>query len=183
MNMSIDSDKERTIRAIQDEIGRHKNTVITGEVGVGKITKTIEALLKNKGVCYVGNPFDYVGQMRPQGYEQYLRDVVSVKEDISVISMEHEILTMDPSGLAAEGAIIVVDEVFGRTAKQCQKIMELLITGNLKVVVITGCLKNLGNMIKFFDVGILLTKDGSVLIDKAFLSKLGDVLHPETVDW
>src|SRR5512139_4106746 len=98
--MSVDADGEKIVREIHDAVADHENVVITGEVGVGKITKTLLALLKSRGVYYVGNPLDYVGHLRPQGYEQYLKDVVSVKEDIYVISTEQEILKMDPARLA-----------------------------------------------------------------------------------
>lgn len=170
---------EKIVAEIREQVDRVKNLVITGEVGVGKIVHTLDALIDRNPVYYVGNPFDYVGQSRPQGYEQYLRDVTAQKPDLVVLSSENDLMTLKARLLCERAAIVIIDEVFGRSASQCGKLTELLGGDCPKVVLITGCLRNAVGMLRHFNLGLLLTSDSVVRIEQEFLVRLSTVLRPE----
>ena len=173
------SGREIIVSEIREQIDRVKNLVVTGEVGVGKIVHTLDALHDTKPVYYVGNPYDYIGQSRPQGYEQYLKDVTTQKPDLVILSSEKELLTLKTRLLCERAAIVIIDEVFGRSPSQCDKLTELLGGECPKIVLITGCLRNAVGMLKHFDRGLLLSPDSFVRIEKEFLVRLGNVLRPE----
>lgn len=176
--------RNRAMSTISEEIinkiGTSKNIVITGEEGVGKLKKTIEALHDHDNVYYIGNPFDYMGNLRPEGYEKYISDVMSLKKDLFIISNERELLSIDPLSLSEKKPVLVIDEIYGRNTAQYEKITGLLQTGQLKVILITGCMKNIGAIAGLFDLGLMLCSDDSCLIiDKGFLDKICGILKPE----
>ena len=166
---------------IKKTITDAKNIVITGEEGVGKLRKTIEALQDRDNVYYIGNPFDYKGNWRPRGYDKYIFDVMSLKRDLYIISNEIEILSIDQAQLSEKKPVLVIDEIYGRNEAQHEKIAALLKTPQIKVVIITGCLKNIGSLAQYLDLSIMLFEDDSFLtVEREFLNKICSILKPET---
>lgn len=171
--------KEAIITRIREAIGKHRNIVISGEEGVGKITNTLEALRDTANVYYIGNPVDYVGKPRPKGYDKYINYIMSLKKDMHIIAGEEELLSFDPASLPEEELLLVVDEVYGRSEAQYDKIIEFLQVEKAKVFLITGCLKNVGRIIQSINAGLMLTKDGVILYDREFAIKICSILSPE----
>ncbi len=172
--------REAIIIRIRDVVKRYKNIVVSGEEGVGKITNTLEALQDTEQVYYIGNPVDYIGKPRPKGYDKYINYITSLKKDMRIIADEGEILSLDLSSLPGKEAVVVIDEVYGRSEAQQKKILEILAMKNIKVFIIAGCLKNVGKVIQGMDVVMMLTKDGVLLFDKAFAVQICSILKPET---
>lgn len=172
--------REEIASEIRQVIDSNKNTIVSGEEGVGKIRHTVAALQEKNDVYYIGNPFDYEGKRRPQGYEKYVQEIMSLKRDMYVIANEIEILSINPSSLTGTPPILVVDEIYGRSPRQCDKLVQLLDNQNVKVVMITGCLKNAGKVIEYFDAAIMLTNDGLLQIERDFFIKLCMLIHPES---
>ena len=165
---------------IRETIDGVKNIVITGEEGVGKLRKTIEALQDRDNVYYIGNPFDYKGNWRPKGYDKYIFDVMSLKRDLFIISNEIEILSIDPGQLSEKSPVLVIDEIYGRNEAQHEKIAALLAVRNVKVIIVTGCLKNIGGLAKYLDLSLMLFEDDSYLtVEREFLNKICSILKPE----
>ena len=165
---------------IRKTIDSSKNIIITGEEGVGKLKKTIEALQDRDNVYYIGNPFDYKGNWRPKGYDKYIFNVMSLKRDLYIISNEIEILSIDPGQLSEKRPILVIDEIYGRNAAQIEKITTLLETQQIKVIIVTGCLKNIGTMVRHLELSIMLFEDDSFLtVEREFLNKICSILKPE----
>lgn len=166
--------------AIKKTIGSAKNIIITGEEGVGKLKKTIGALQDQDNIYYIGNPFDYKGSWRPKGYDKYIFEVMSLKRDLYIISNEIEILSIDPDRLSKKGPILVIDEIYGRNAAQLEKITALLERQQIKIIIITGCLKNIGAMSEYLDLSLMLFRDDSFLtVEREFLNKICSILKPE----
>lgn len=164
--------REKIIHDLREIIKEHKNIVISGEVGVGKITNTLAALRARANVYYIGNPVDYVGKPRPKGYEKYINYIISLKKDMQIITSEQEILSFDFSSLSEKGAILVIDEIYGRSVEQYRKILNILDIENLKIILIAGCLKNVGRIIREFDAILMVIHDGVLSLDKEFVMKI-----------
>lgn len=164
--------REKIIHDLREIIKEHKNIVISGEVGVGKITNTLEALRARANVYYIGNPVDYVGKPRPKGYEKYINYIMSLKKDMQIVTSEQEILSFNFSSLSEKGAILVIDEIYGRSVEQYRKILNILDIENLKIILIAGCLKNVGRIIREFDAILMIIHDGVLSLDKEFVMKI-----------
>ena len=171
--------RETVAREIGDVIGRYKNVVISGEVGVGKIIRTFDALQDKQNVYYIGNPVDYVGKPRPEGYEKYIDYIATLKQGMRIIAEEKEILSYDFRTLPGDDAIVVIDEIYGRSIEQHRKIVDILDIENVKVILIAGCLKNLGRIIEKFDIVVMLIHDGTLILDKEFVMKICVILGPD----
>jgi nucleoside-triphosphatase THEP1 len=173
------SNREAITHQIKEVIKQYKNIVISGEVGVGKIIRTLEALQDEDNVYYMGNPVDYVGKPRPKGYDKYIDYIKSLKKDMRIIATEKEILSADLSASAKTGSVLVIDEIFGRGPKQHEKILEILDCDKVKVIIIAGCLKNIGRIIQKCDIVLMIIQDGTLLLDKEFVEKICSVLGSE----
>ena len=171
--------REDVVQELRETIGRYKNIVISGEVGVGKITKTLEALRETGNVYYIGNPVDYVGMPRPKGYEKYIHYIVSLKSDMRILMEEREVLSFDFASLPEKGAIVLVDEIYGRTAEQYERISRILDIEGIKVIIVAGCLKNVGKIIRKIDIAVMLIHDGILLLDRDFVVKICTVLSKD----
>lgn len=171
--------REKITDEMRETIKRYKNIVVSGEVGVGKITHTVEAVQDNSNVYYLGNPVDYVGKPRPKGYDKYIDYIISLKKDMRIIATEKEILSFDFSSIHEDNAILIIDEIYGRSAEQFEKVLSLLGIGKLKVIIIAGCLKNVGRLIRDIDAAVMLIPDGILLIEKEFAKKICSVLGPD----
>ncbi|HSB51066.1 MAG TPA: hypothetical protein VLD40_00275, partial [Dissulfurispiraceae bacterium] len=96
---------EHMVVELKGEIVKHlgevllgfKNVVVSGNEGVGKLKYTLAAFESEKNLYYIGNPFDYEGKARPQGYDEYVRQVKALKADMHVIIKEGDILSLDLS--------------------------------------------------------------------------------------
>ncbi|HAM50592.1 MAG TPA: hypothetical protein DCP92_07810 [Nitrospiraceae bacterium] len=173
------NNRETIIHEIKEVIKKYKNIVISGEVGVGKIIHTLEALQNRDNVYYMGNPVDYVGKPRPKGYDKYIDYIRSLKKDMRIIASEKEILSVDFSSSTKKGTVLLIDEIFGRGPKQHEKILEILDCEKVKVIIIAGCLKNIGRIIQKCDIVLMLIQDGTLLLDKEFVEKICSVLGSE----
>lgn len=172
--------KETIVHDISQAVAQHKSIVVCGEEGAGKITNTLTALHSMDEVYYIGNPVDYEGKWRPKGYVNYISFVMTLKRDMYIIANEIEILSMDPRGLQGKNAVVVIDEVFGRSNKQIEKLNDVFTLDGVKMVLITGCLKNIGLLVSHIEAGLMITGDGTLSIDRDFLRKICSLLRPES---
>jgi hypothetical protein len=169
------------IKEIREISARFKNMVVSGEEGVGKITNTLGALSSAGNVYYVGNPVDYVGKPRPKGYDKYINYITSLKKDMRIIAEEEEILSLSSLFPPDREAVLVIDEIFGRSNEQYEVLIDILSRTTIKVFLITGCLKNIGRIVHSIDAVLMLTKDGVLLFDKEFAQKVCTILRPEAI--
>ncbi|MBI5102538.1 MAG: hypothetical protein HZB33_11985 [Nitrospirae bacterium] len=148
----------------------HKNILIRGIKGVGKITNTMKAVKGKPNVYYVGNPLDYEGKKRPVSYEKYLQYIHSLKSDLTLLN---EIGSLpDPDA----PAILIIDEIYGRSSEQMDQIGRLLDRQNLQVIQIVGCMKYMGRLIDKMDIIIDLHHDGAFTVDKDLARAICNVL-------
>lgn len=171
--------KERIVRDIHQAISRFRSIVVCGEEGAGKLTNTLTALQSTDNVYYIGNPVDYEGKWRPKGYVNYISFVMTLKRDMYIIANEIEILSIDPQNLHGKDAVVVIDEVFGRGQKQIDKLTDILSLEDVRVVLITGCLKNIGPLVSQIEAGVMITGNGTLPIEGDFLKKICSLLRPE----
>jgi hypothetical protein len=164
------SDNDSNIKKV---IGRFKNVLICGVVGVGKITSTVHAVKDNTNVYYLGNPVDYEGKMRPGSYEKYLRYIHSLKKDIRIIE--------DIGGLLAitDPIIVIIDEIYGRSDTEFALIGKVLDKENVQVIQITGCIKNMKDLIDKIDVILELHPDAAFSVDKELARAICRILGKE----
>jgi hypothetical protein len=141
-------------------MAHYKNILVCGIKGVGKITNTVTAVKDRTNVCYIGNPLDFEGRRRPGSYDKYLEYIRSLKADIRIID------DMDTLFRRKDEILLIVDEIYGRSEKQLEKISRLFDRENIQIFQIVGCLKNMGDLINKIDVIIELHPDGAFLIDK-----------------
>lgn len=147
---------ENIAKAIQN----YKNVLICGIKGVGKITNTVTAVRASTNVFYIGNPVDFEGKRRPGSYENYLRYIASLKSDITIVVDINELLKID------DEILLIIDEIYGRSEEQLQRISRIFDTPNIRVVQIVGCMKNMKGLIDKIDLIVELHPDGAFVIDK-----------------
>ncbi|HEX8949538.1 MAG TPA: hypothetical protein VF790_11280 [Dissulfurispiraceae bacterium] len=172
---------EAIVKKIREVLKGFKSVVISGEEGVGKITNTLGALQSASDVYYIGNPVDYVGKPRPKGYDRYINYITSLKNDMHIIADEGELLAFDASSLPGKKTVLVIDEIFGRSEAQYKKIIAILNEEDVKVLLITGCLKNVGRIIHHIETVLMLTKDGALQFDKEFAQQICSILKSESL--
>ncbi len=160
-------DNSFNIRKILDSC---KNILICGIKGVGKITETVKAVRDNTNVYYMGNPVDYEGKMRPGSYEKYLKYILSLKKDITIVD------DIDALLRTKDDIILIIDEIYGRGSVQFDHISRLLHRENIQVVQIVGCMKYMGNLIDEIDVILELHLDGAFIIDKELARAICGIL-------
>ncbi|MGC2061624.1 MAG: hypothetical protein WA610_01505 [Thermodesulfovibrionales bacterium] len=142
-------------------MGNNKNVLIRGIQGVGKITNTMKAVRDNPNVYYMGNPVDYEGKRRPGSYEKYQQYIRSLKPGLTLVD--------DVSSLfgITSTIILIIDEIYGRSAEQMNQITRLLDMPNVRVVQIVGCMKYMGRLIEKMNIIIDLHHDTAFTVDKA----------------
>ncbi|TAN42739.1 MAG: ATP-binding protein [Nitrospirae bacterium] len=155
---------------IRKALQSHKNILIRGIQGVGKITNTMKAVKDEPHVYYVGNPFDYEGKKRPVSYEKYLLYINSLKSDLTVVDDMKKLLEMDSP------MILIIDEIYGRSSSQMELIGRLLDRPNTRVIQIVGCMKYMGKLIDKIDIIIDLHHDGAFSVDKDLARSICSVL-------
>jgi hypothetical protein len=158
---------------IRKTIEHHKNVLICGVVGVGKITNTVQAVGNNTNVYYLGNPVDYEGKTRPGSYEKYLKYIHSLKKDIRIIEDIEGIFSIE------KPIILIVDEIYGRTEAEFQQIGRLLDQKNIHVILIAGCIKNVKGLIDKFDFILELHREGAFSVDKDLAQAICRILGKE----
>lgn len=171
--------KKAIINTVRETMHLHKNILISGEEGVGKITNTLEAIQDMKNVFYIGNPVDYAGKPRPKGYDKYIKYITSLKKDMHVFAGEDEMMSLATLSRSGIGAILVVDEIYGRSPEQFEQIMKVLDMKHCKVFIIAGCMKNAAKIIQKIDAVLMFTQDGALVLDKKFVEKICVILRPE----
>lgn len=171
---------DSVLTEFRNTLAQHKTIVITGDEGVGKIVHSLAALNEMPNVYFIGNPIDYRGQMRPGGYDQYLDHIRPLKADLTIIATEPGILELSPASLAASSAILLVDEVYGRSDAQRAKLYELISSEGIKTVIVTGCMKNLHGLIELVEAGLMLTGRSALFIEGDYIKQLCRHLRPET---
>ena len=161
------------VENIRTAIGQCKNVLICGVEGVGKISNTVKAVKDNTNVYYLGNPVDYEGKMRPGSYEKYLRYIHSLKKDIRIIE--------DIEGLfpITDPVILIIDEVYGRNEAEFGQIGRLLDIQSMKIVQITGCIKNMKHLIDKMDLVLELHLEGAFSVDKDLAQAICRILGKE----
>jgi hypothetical protein len=158
---------------IRKTIEHHKNVLICGVVGVGKITNTVQAVGNNTNVYYLGNPVDYEGKTRPGSYEKYLKYIHSLKKDIRIIEDIEGIFSVE------DPIILIVDEIYGRAEAEFQQIGRLLDQKNIRVILIAGCIKNVKGLIDKFDFILELHREGAFSVDKDLAQTICRILGKE----
>jgi hypothetical protein len=158
---------------IRKAIELHKNVLICGVVGVGKITSTVQAVGHDTNVYYLGNPVDYEGKTRPGSYEKYLKYIHSLKKDIRIIEDIEGIFSVE------KPIILIVDEIYGRTEAEFQQIGRLLDQKNIRVILIAGCIKNVKGLIDKFDFILELHREGAFSVDKELAQAICRILGKE----
>ena len=148
----------------------HKNILIRGIEGVGKITHTIVAVEDKANVYYIGNPLDYEGKKRPVSYEKYLQYIRSLRHDLTLIEDIETLIAMDSS------IILIIDEIFGRSSSELEQIGKILDKKNIQVIQIVGCIKYMGALIDKMDIIIDLHLDGAFTVDKELAKSICNVL-------
>ncbi len=172
---------EAIIQEFRETLSRYKTIVVTGDEGVGKITYSLNALKDSANIHFFGNPLDYRGHTRLGGYEQYLNHIRELKSDLTVIATEKEILMIEPFGLTSCQAILLIDEVYGRSNAQRAKLYELIGIEGVKTVIVTGCMKNLHALDELVDAGLLLTGKSAISIEGDYIRTICKHLRPESL--
>ncbi len=155
---------------VRKAIASYKNVLICGVKGVGKITNTIPALEHNTNVYYLGNPVDYEGKLRPGSYEKYLNYILSLKNDLKIVTDITKLFKI------RNNIILIIDEIYGRREKQLEQISALLDMTNIKVIQIVGCMKYMGSLIEKIDIIVELHHDGAFIIDKDLARAICSIL-------
>jgi hypothetical protein len=83
-----------------------------------------------------------------------------LKDDIKIVGDIDELFRIKGE------IILIVDEIYGRSGEQLEKIRKIFDTENIRVVQIVGCLKNMGDLIDKIDRIVELHPDGAFVIDK-----------------
>ncbi len=156
-DITFTNDNPENIRKV---IGCYKNVLICGIKGVGKITNTMTAVKDKGNVYYIGNPVDHAGKTRPVSYEKYLEYILSLKKDIKIID------DIGPFLERKDDIVIIIDEIFERNNLELQQIGRLMDMGNVRIVQIVGCIKNMGSLIDKIDLIIELHHEGAFTVDK-----------------
>jgi hypothetical protein len=138
-----------------------KNILVCGVKGVGKITNTVKAVQDKTNVYYIGNPVDFEGKSRPGSYDKYLKYIVSLKKDITLVD------NIDPLFELTNKIILIIDEIYGRSDAQLAAINRLFGMENFQIVQIVGCMKSMGTLIDKIDVIVELHNDGAFIVDNA----------------
>ena len=155
-NIAFTSDNAENMKKV---IGGYKNILVCGIKGVGKITNTAKAVQNKTNVYYTGNPVDFEGKSRPGSYDKYLKYIMSLKKDISMVN--------DISALfdLKDNIILIIDEIYGRSEEQLKDISRLYSMENIQVLQIVGCMKSMGPLINKIDLIVELHGDGAFIVD------------------
>jgi hypothetical protein len=152
----------------------YKNILIRGVKGVGKITNTIPAIKDNPHVYYIGNPVDFEGKKRPGSYEKYLNYILSLKKDLILVEDIQRLFKIKHK------IILIIDEIYGRSAAQLEEIAKLLDMGNIQIIQIVGCMKNMGTLIDKIDVILDLHHDGALIVGKELAKEICRIFGTKT---
>lgn len=138
---------------------KHKNIAICGIQGVGKLTIIVEAVKDSEGVFFLENTFDYDGKIKERGYSKYINYLLSLKNDMSIVSSFHE-----AEQKMTEVKALIVDGIYGRNADEIESLFRMLDKKDLIVMLIVRCIKDLAPMLRRFDIVVELTQDGALLL-------------------
>ena len=152
---------------------RYKNVLICGVEGVGKISNTVKAVKDNTNVYYLGNPVDYEGKMRPGSYEKYLKYIHSLKTDIRIIEDIEGVFSIE------KPIVLIIDEIYGRSEAEYSQIGRLLEKENIRIIQITGCIKNMKRLIDKMDLILELHIEGAFSVDKDLAQAICRILGRE----
>lgn len=164
-------DNSENIRKV---MGLYKNVLICGIKGVGKITRTVTAVTENTNVYYVGNPLDYEGKRRPGSYEKYLSYIHSLKDDITIVEDIARLFRIKSD------IVLIIDEIYGRSDTQLERISRLMDMENIRIFQIVGCLKNMGWLIDKVDIILELHHDGAFIVDKNMARAICEIFGKKT---
>lgn len=155
--LAFTKDNVGNLRAV---MASHKNLLVCGVKGVGKITNTINAASEDATVYYIGNPVDFEGKNRPGSYDKYLRYISTLRKDITIFKSVADLFSV------RQDIVLIIDEIFGRGPDQLEQIRKVLDMKNVRVILIVGCIKYTGEIIDKMDVIVELHLDGAHIIDK-----------------
>ena len=156
-------------------LGCHKNILICGIKGVGKITNTVKAVKGNSNVYYIGNPVDFEGKRRPGSYEKYLEYILSLKKDIKIVDDISKLFTIK------EKIVLIIDEIYGRSDTHLEQIGHLLDMENIQIIQIVGCMKNMGRLITKIDVIVELHLDTAFIVDNELAKAICTIFSRKAV--
>ncbi len=159
---------------IRRVMGLYKNVLICGIKGVGKITRTVTAVKDNTNVYYVGNPLDYEGKRRPGSYEKYLSYIHALKDDITMVEDIAKLFRIKTD------IVLIIDEIYGRSETQLERIDRLMDMENIQIFQIVGCLKNMGGLINKADIILELHYDGAFVVDKEIAKAICEIFGKKT---
>ncbi|MEJ2696544.1 MAG: hypothetical protein P8013_07830 [Candidatus Sulfobium sp.] len=165
------SDNSENIRRV---MGLYKNVLICGIKGVGKITRTVTAVKDNTNVYYVGNPLDYEGKRRPGSYEKYLTYIRSLKDDITIVEDIVKLFRIKSE------IVLIIDEIYGRSDVQLERISRLMDMENIQIFQIVGCLKNMAWLINKVDINLELHHDGAFVVDRDLARAICEIFGKKT---
>lgn len=165
------ADNSENIRRV---MGLYKNVLICGIKGVGKITKTVTAVKDNTNVYYLGNPLDFEGKRRPGSYEKYLSYIHSLKNDITIVDDIVKLFRIKSR------IVLIIDEIYGRSDIQLERINKLMDMENIQIFQIVGCLKNMGWLINKVDINLELHPDGAFVVDKEVAKAICEIFGKKT---
>ncbi|MBF0329157.1 MAG: hypothetical protein HQL10_08355 [Nitrospirae bacterium] len=151
---------------------KHKNIAICGIQGVGKLTIIVEAVKNSEGVFFLENTFDYDGKIKERGYSKYIKYLLSLKNDMTIVSSFHELEQKQTSVKA-----LIVDGIYGRNSDEIEALFRMLDNKNLIVMLIVRCIKDLAAMLRRFDIVVELTQDGALLLSIENAEHIAKVLN------
>lgn len=155
-------------------IACHKNILVCGIKGVGKIIFSLAALKDAPVVHYLGNPFDFEGRRRPGSYDKYLRDIISLRPDLRIVQDIDRLLKTE------EEIVLIIDEIYGRSERQLGQIEKLLEVGHIRIIQVVGCMKNMGPLIGKVDIILVLEQEGAFTVDREFGMAVCEILRKRT---
>lgn len=168
-NIIFSRNNSETIRKITRD---NRNIVVCGIQGVGKLTVTINAVGDMDEVFFLENTFDYDGKLKEKGYKKYTEYILSLKQDMTLISSFTDEAATPLFGEEKskhifgirKHRVVVVDGIYGRNDVEIEHLLKLLGNKNVTVILIVRCIKYLHDLIRKFDVIVELTQDGALLL-------------------
>lgn len=153
-------DKTEPVKSV---LKNHKNIVICGIQGVGKIYNVVSALKDKPNVYILQSNVDYEGKFKEIVFTKYIEFLRSIKEDIQILpAIDEE--TKKNLLASKEPIYLVIDGLYGRAKEELSHIYDLIDAEHITLLAIVRCLNHLRSMITQFDIVLELTHDGALYL-------------------